>query len=67
MDRPVYGWVIYINGSNDDYIIAWSANAADLTIPESTAHWQWIIPAKEALENLDYEEPTMADLCECLF
>jgi hypothetical protein len=67
MDESVYGWVIYINGTNDDYICAWANNAADLTIPPFVSHWQWIMPAKEALEKLHYLEPTMANLVEQLF
>lgn len=67
MDEPAYGWVIYVEGSNDDYICAWAVSAADLTTPKGTSHWQYILPAKDALEKLYYENPTMADLIECLF
>lgn len=67
MDKEVYGWVHYINGSNDDYICAWSAYKDSLTLDSSVSHWQWIMPAKEALEKLNYTNPTMEDLIECLF
>jgi hypothetical protein len=67
MDSPVYGWVLYVEGSNDDYICAWSNSAADLTVSEDVRDWQYILPAKEALEKLNYENPTIADLIEQLF
>ena len=67
MDRPVYGWVLYVEGFNDDYIIAWSAYERDLVADISVTHWQRVILAKEALEKLNYHEPTMSDLIECLF
>lgn len=66
-DQKVYGWVIYVNGSNDDYICAWSNSAADLTVPEPVSHWIYILPAKEALEKLNVKNPTMKDLIEHLF
>lgn len=67
MMQEVYGWVIYVNGTNDDFICAWAADEKDLVVHKGTGHWIKIIPAKEALESLHYENPTMANLIECLF
>ena len=66
-DTPAYGWVLYVEGFNDDYIVAWSVYERDLVADISVCHWQRVIPAKEALEKLNYKNPTMADLVECLF